>query len=137
LFSTTGQNDLGAVPANQITGILEPLQSQEDKEGITQKKLDTIRLLSGYAADASGSLSDLITRTFGGVHIGFVIMGKISVGDNDTLAKIVQTTADVTAKRTTEMAVANFLYTRVQPAAPSLAAPRDIADALGYSASAQ
>jgi hypothetical protein len=133
-----------STPPKLVDGIIEPLNTDETKVGITKEKLDTIRLLSGLAADASGACSDLITRTFGGIHIGIVLLGgKISIGDNDTLAKIVQTTADLVAKRTTEAAVANFLYDRTKPkqlaltslaagSKPAIPEKPDVADLLGY-----
>lgn len=118
-----------------ILGVLEPLQTDESKPGITEEKLKYIRLFSGYAGDASGSLSDFITRTFGGIHVGFVLMGKLSIGDNDTLAKLIQTATELTAKRATEMFVGNYLYQRVRvQGGRSLATtqPATVEDTLRY-----
>lgn len=95
--------------------VVEPL-ADDTQPGISKRKLELIRLLSGYAGDISGSLSDLIVREFGGIDIGFVILGRVSVGDNDTLAKLVQTIIDITAHRSTEAFVATYLYDITKPA---------------------
>jgi hypothetical protein len=95
--------------------VVEPL-TDDTQPGISKRKLELIRLLSGYAGDISGSLSDLIVREFGGIDIGFVILGRVSVGDNDTLAKLVQTIIDITAHRSTEAFVATYLYDITKPA---------------------
>jgi len=99
----------------EYKGIVERLQKDDTKPGITERKLDLIRLLSGYAGDISGSLSDLIVRQFGGVDIGFGVLGKFSVGDNDTLAKLVQTIIEIMAHRSTEAFVATHLYDITKP----------------------
>ncbi len=52
----------------------------------------------------------MIVRTFGGIDIGFVIVGRVSVGDNDTLAKIVETIVGVTVQRGSEMFTSHVLY---------------------------
>ena len=95
--------------------VVEPL-TDDTQPGISKRKLELIRLLSGYAGDISGSLSDLVVREFGGIDIGFVILGRVSVGDNDTLAKLVQTIIDITAHRSTEAFVATYLYDITKPA---------------------
>jgi hypothetical protein len=89
--------------------VVESLKGN-DKVGISAAKLKVVRFLSGVAGDGAGSLSDLITRTFGGIDIGFVLLGKVSVGDNDTLAKLVQTVVENFAHRASELAASHVLY---------------------------
>ena len=102
-----------------VPGVLEPLQADDTRPGLTKAKLRLIKTVSGYASDAGGTVADLITRSIGGVGGAFVLFGKISIGDNDTLAKIIETTVDVTARRTTEASVAAYLYDKVQSAPSS------------------
>lgn len=131
---TVTQHLLGRTPDDPtltIPYVVEPLQTDQQKPGITKRKLEIIRLLSGYASDAAAALSDLIIRTFGGIDIGFVLLGKFSIGDNDTLAKIVQTIVDSKVERATEMSVATYLYDRVKRKAPP-GMPRTVAEIFGY-----
>jgi hypothetical protein len=101
-------------PTLEYKGVVERLKKDTEK-GISKRKLELIRLLSGYAGDISGSLSDLIIREFGGINIGFVVFGRFSVGDNDTLAKLIQTIIGITAHRSTESFVATYLYDITRP----------------------
>ena len=79
----------------------EPIVSK-GKEGIDELELKAIRYLSGLAGDQSKTLSGAAYRAFGGLEISFVIGGKFSFGDNDTLAKILDTTFEVASKRIVE-----------------------------------
>lgn len=72
------------------------------KDGITKFELKAIRYLSGLASDQSKALSGLVVRAFGDLEIGFVIGGHFSFGDNDTLAKLLDTVFEVSSKRIVE-----------------------------------
>ncbi len=89
--------------------VVEPA-ADNGKEGISPAKRKVIRWISGLAGDGAGSLSDLATRTFGGIHIGFGLLGKVSVGDHDTLAKVVSTTIETFAHRGSELYASHMLY---------------------------
>lgn len=97
-------------PLMTLAYALEPIQRDESKEGITPIKLKWIRFLSGIAAESGGAASDLIVRSIGGAGGAFVAFGKLSIGDNDTLSKVVQTVVDVSVRRATEASVADRLY---------------------------
>ncbi len=71
-------------------------------DGICEHELKAIRLLSGLAADQSKTLSGMAFRAFGDLEIGFAIAGHFSFGDNDTLAKILDTTFEISSKRIVE-----------------------------------
>jgi len=71
-------------------------------DGITELELKAIRYLSGLASDQSKALSGLVVRAFGDLEIGFVIGGHFSFGDNDTLAKLLDTIFEVSSKRIVE-----------------------------------
>ncbi|SFH58194.1 hypothetical protein SAMN05216299_1264 [Nitrosospira sp. Nsp14] len=72
------------------------------EEGIDKKDLKLIRYLSGLASDQSKMLSGAAYRAIGGLDIGFVLLGKFSFGDNDTLAQILDTSFEVASKRIVE-----------------------------------
>jgi hypothetical protein len=78
--------------------------------GISLVKLEQIRAASAYASDLAAAVSDLIVRSIGGVGPSLVLFGKFSIGDNDTLAKVVQTGIGWLFARATEMFVATELY---------------------------
>jgi hypothetical protein len=96
-------------PIETWTYVVEPLVAN-DAAGISHAKLKLIKLASGAASDGAEGLSSLIMRSFGGVDIGFVVLGKISIGDNETLARIVETVVGNLAIRSSEMAVSHGLY---------------------------
>jgi hypothetical protein len=74
-------------------------------EGIEEKELKAIWFLSGLAADQSKALSGAIYRLLGDLQLGVVfIAAHLSVGDNDTLARIVDTIFKVSSKRGVEVA---------------------------------
>ena len=74
----------------------------QGKEGIETRELKAIRYLSGFAGDQSKALSGAAYRAFGGVDIGFVLGGKFSFGDNDTVAKMLDTVFEIVSKRIVE-----------------------------------
>lgn len=78
--------------------LILPLSTDSHK-GVTELELETIGFVSDLSSQGSQQLSGLITRLFGGVHIGFGILGKISIGDNDTVAKAIEAFAEVSSRR--------------------------------------
>ena len=70
--------------------------------GIDTIELKAIRFLSGFAGDQSKTLSGAVYRAFGGLEISFVIGGKFSLGDNDTIAKMLDTSFEIASKRIVE-----------------------------------
>lgn len=92
--------------------------------GITPAKIKVIRFIQGIAGDGAQGLSGLIMRTFGGVHIGLSaglgLLGKVSVGDNNTLASLLEACVGTIASRSSEIFVSSVLYdVKYQiPAAP-------------------
>jgi hypothetical protein len=93
----------------EIKPWVEPLNTSGGV-GISKLKLCGIRYVGGVTSDAAQSLSGAIVRLFGGADLGFVVLGKFSVGDNDTLAKLVDTFVEVTSRRVSEGFLTNLLY---------------------------
>lgn len=69
------------------------------KAGIEEKEVKVMRFLSGLAGEQSKILSGSVYRAIGKVNIGFVAEGGFSFGDNETLAKILDTSFEVVSKR--------------------------------------
>ena len=95
---------------------------------ITAKELKAVRYISGLAADRSKALSGAAYRSFGGADIGIVVAGKFSIGDNETLAKMFDTTFEIAAKRISEeVAIRGFAgmtgEVTVQANQPAVASP--------------
>jgi hypothetical protein len=96
--------------------------------GITPAKIKVIRFIQGIAGDGAQGLSGLIMRTFGGVHIGLSaglgLLGKVSVGDNNTLANLLEASVGTIATRSTEVFTSSVLYD-VTYQTPATASPND------------
>ena len=75
---------------------------ERGQPGIDDLELKAIRYLSGLAGDQSKTLSGAAYRAFGCVELSFVIGGKFSIGDNDTLAKVFDTVFEIASKRIVE-----------------------------------
>src|SRR5438094_922107 len=69
---------------------------------VTLREARAIQVFSGMAADRSGAISSALVRSFGGAELSVVIGGKFSIGDNETLAKVVDTWVEATSRRLAE-----------------------------------
>jgi hypothetical protein len=78
--------------------------------GITKLKAEAIQYLSNAASDKASSLGGLVGGSFGGLHFGLGVLGKISVGDNQTLQALVKASLGEAAERATEEASYRVLY---------------------------
>lgn len=88
--------------------------SKDGQKGVSPAKLKIIRYVEGAASDGAKGLSGLIMRTFGGVHIGVSaglgLLGKVSIGDNNALAKLLEAIVGTGAGRTAEFYASQMLY---------------------------
>ncbi|MBM3889608.1 MAG: hypothetical protein FJ388_10850 [Verrucomicrobia bacterium] len=69
---------------------------------ITTMELEAIQFLAGVASEESKAISGLVFRFLGGGEMSLIVGGHLSVGNNETLAKLVDTFFEVTSYRTTE-----------------------------------
>jgi hypothetical protein len=67
--------------------------------GITTKNSWVLKDLANGAGDQATAVGGLIANTPGGVSLGLGIIGKISIGDNQTLSTLVKTAASRVATR--------------------------------------
>jgi len=102
-----------------IDRIIERVVDEDTNPGISKSELCVIRNVSGLAGDGGQATTGMIVRAFGGANIGFTLgldaLGKLSLGDNDTLTKVVDTWTESTARRATEVAVCQLFYTNSLP----------------------
>jgi hypothetical protein len=104
------KNEPTAVTANLVTP--QSLLADADAEhcGITALKAEAIQYLSNAAADRASSLGGMVSGSAGGLHFGFGVLGKLSIGDNQALQAIVQMSLSQMAGRAAEEASWRALY---------------------------
>lgn len=69
--------------------------------GITTDNAPLLMVVSSAAGDRAGSISGLVTQSFGGVSVGLGVLGKLSIGDNQLLATVVKVLASRLGTRIT------------------------------------
>ena len=95
----------------ELEHVVEKVQVNHHQPGITKEKLCVIREISGISGDAAQGLNGTLIRLAGGGTGGIAFLnGKISIGDNETLVKVIDTLLENVAKRTSEAAVSHLLY---------------------------
>jgi hypothetical protein len=103
--TTTGAQ----IPA-ELKGIVEKATAGDEVSGIGPKKLKIIRLGGGVAGDEGKLIAGWLLRNFGGFHFGQFVLGKWSIGDNETVARVAEATVDLLAKRTAQAVASQALY---------------------------
>jgi hypothetical protein len=88
------------------------VELQPDGCGINLKNVWVLKDLASAASDRVGAIGGLIVNTPGGISIGLGIVGKISIGDNQTLSDLVKAAASELALRAT-LATSYFTLRRV------------------------
>ena len=72
-----------------------------DACGITQQNAWVLCDLANAASSQAAAVGGLVENTAGGISIGLGVLGKISIGDNQTLSVLVKTAASRIALRAT------------------------------------
>jgi hypothetical protein len=67
--------------------------------GITTKNAWVLKDLANGASDQAAAVGGLVANTPGGISLGLGVLGKISIGDNQTLSTLVKTAASRVALR--------------------------------------
>jgi hypothetical protein len=111
LYYPGGRSDEPTIAA---AGLVTPLSMLDETDsehcGITPLKADAIEYLSNLASDKSSSLGGLVGGSFGGLHFGFGVLGKVSIGDNQTLQALVKMALAKAGERAAEEASYRALY---------------------------
>lgn len=72
-----------------------------DACGITTKNAWVLKDLANAASDQAAAVGGLVANTPGGISLGLGVVGKISIGDNQTLSAMVKAAASRVALRAT------------------------------------
>jgi len=81
----------------------------ESDTAVTQR-LAVVRYFGGLTGGGAQALTGLIVRDFGGINAGLpMVLGKLSIGDNETLSKLIDTVVETIGRRLTEAAVSTAL----------------------------
>jgi hypothetical protein len=95
----------GGTPSNKPTAFIAMLTNYQQIKtggcGVTVKNVSILANLANGAGDRAAAIGGLVANTPGGLSIGLGVVGKISIGDNQTLSTIVKTAASRLAARIT------------------------------------
>jgi hypothetical protein len=86
------------------------LQTESKKCGITALKAKAVQYVASTAGTKASSIGGLVGGSFGGLHFGFGILGKVSVGDNKTLSTLVKSVLGKAFERVGEETSYRILY---------------------------
>jgi hypothetical protein len=64
-----------------------------NKCGVTIDNAKVLSAIANAAGDRAAAISGLVSQSWGGLSIGFGVLGKFSIGDNQTLGTVVKTAA--------------------------------------------
>lgn len=79
----------------------EKLPDDLNARGINTQNVWILRYLANGASDGAATVGGLIANTPGGISFGLGVLGKVSIGDNQTLSVLVKTAASRLALRLT------------------------------------
>ncbi len=79
--------------------------------GLTKQEVCLIDYAAGLSGEASEGLAAVIVRSLGGANAGPVfVLGKVSVGDNQTIAKLVDALVETHTKRSADIIFSHILH---------------------------
>jgi hypothetical protein len=86
--------------ADSLQWKMDPMAEGKPVCGMTELKMDALLFLSNRAGTLAAGQSGLLLGSFGGTSIGLpIVMGKLSVGDNQTLQAMFKAVVAYIAKR--------------------------------------
>jgi hypothetical protein len=84
---------------------------------MTVEKAVQMNYLARTFASAASTQSSLITNSFGGIEVGFGVLGKLNIGDNQTLLAVIRAViTQVVARTTVELTYPILSQIPVSPA---------------------
>ncbi len=112
-----GQKPAGTPPSPPVVKDMIADADAFTKDGMTLLKAEAITYLSSKAGTWAGDRSSVVVGFFGGGNLGLpVALGKFSIGDNETLKKMIEGTVGYIAQRATfEVAYRNLVGFRYCP----------------------
>jgi hypothetical protein len=106
-------------PTALTTNLAVYVTLPQDGCGITVKNVWVLKDLANAASDEAAAVGGLIVNTPGGISFGLGVLGKISIGDNQTLSDLVKTAASELALRatlaTSYFTLRNITFNPIQP----------------------
>jgi hypothetical protein len=106
-------------PTALTTGLASYVTLPPDGCGITLKNVWVLKDLANAASDQAAAVGGLIANTPGGISFGLGVLGKISIGDNQTLSDLVKTAVSDVALRatltTSYFTLRHVSFTPIQP----------------------
>jgi hypothetical protein len=86
--------------ADSLQWKMDPMMEGKPICGMTELKMDALLFLSNKAGTLAAGQSGLLLGSFGGTNIGLpIVMGKLSIGDNQTLQAMFKAVVAYIAKR--------------------------------------
>lgn len=102
-------SDTNSVPTVEKENLFPVEQIVSDgNSGISEKELKAIRYVSGILSEGSKSLSSVAFKNLGGIGVSFLGFVKLSLGDNDAVGKLVETSFAVFTRRSLENGLYRF-----------------------------
>lgn len=113
--STTTYYPGGTTDAPTVTTYLQPKPLAASGCDMTLKKAQALSYVSQRFATAAVAETSIAVKTAGGLSIGFGVLGKLNIGDNDTLTKLIQTVVSEAVLRLSADFAAKILVNINQP----------------------
>jgi hypothetical protein len=98
-YPGASKNEPTALASGLAGYAMLPADSNNSVCGITTANVWVLKDLANAASDNAAAVGGLVVNTPGGISIGLGIVGKISIGDNQTLSDLVKTAAAELALR--------------------------------------
>lgn len=95
----------------KLPGVLEEAVPTGEQEGLTKQEVCLVHYTAGLSGEASEGLAAVIVRSLGGANAGPVfVLGKFSIGDNQTVAKLIDAVVETFTKRSADALFSHFLH---------------------------
>lgn len=96
---------------DRIAGLVEPVRVDDRAEGLGKRDVCVIHYFSGLSGESSEAVTGIFVKSLGGFNLGFVAAyGKWSIGDNETLTKLVDASVETFSKRSADLLFSTILY---------------------------
>jgi len=96
---------------DKIAGLVEPVRTDDRAEGLGKRDVCVVHYFSGLSGESSEAVSGMFVKSLGGFNVGFVAAyGKWSIGDNETLTKLIDASVETFSKRSADLLFSTILY---------------------------
>lgn len=96
---------------HELPGIVEKVVAAGNQDGLTKNEVCVIHHMSGLSGEASEAITGMIVRHLGAVEGGpFVLFGKFSFGDHETLTKLIDAGVETFSRRSADLIVSHLFH---------------------------